>query len=97
MLVLSSEYGFGRQGGVLPSFGRLVNTVWKRAQLYLTRLEPGVRRVIAYGSGHQIGLSEPGLVARMTLRVVKAVRAGKHRLVPPHRAKRHRRHGETRR
>jgi pimeloyl-ACP methyl ester carboxylesterase len=85
MLVLSSEYGFGRQGGVTPRFGRLVNRVWRHAQRSLTTLEPGVRRVIAYGAGHQIGLSEPGLVARMTVRVVKAVRAGRHRLVekPP--------------
>jgi pimeloyl-ACP methyl ester carboxylesterase len=88
MLVLSSDYGFGAQGGVYPGFARLVNRVWKGAQRYLTTLEPGVKRVIAYGSGHQIGLNEPALVARMTLRVVKAVRAGKHRLVPKPRPKR---------
>jgi hypothetical protein len=86
MLVLSSEFGFGNQGGVLPGFARLVNNVWKRAQVRLAELEPGVKRLIAYGSGHQISLNEPGLVARMILRVVKAVRAGKDRLVPePHR------------
>jgi len=90
MLVLSSDFGFGRQGGVTPGFGRLVNSVWRRAQRYLTTLEPGIKRVIAYGSGHQIALNEPGLVARMTLRVVKAVRAGKDRLVPEPRPKRHR-------
>jgi pimeloyl-ACP methyl ester carboxylesterase len=87
MLVLSSDFGFGLQGGVLPGFGRLVNSVWRRAQRYLTTLEPGVKRVIAYGSGHQIGLNEPGLVARMTLRVVKAVRAGRHFLGPRPRSK----------
>ena len=91
MLVLSSDFGFGSQGGVLPGFARLVNRVWKRAQVYLATLEPGIKRVIAYGSGHQIGLNEPGLVARMTMRVVKAVRVGKDRLVPEPRPKRHRR------
>jgi pimeloyl-ACP methyl ester carboxylesterase len=91
IMVLSSEYGFGLQGGVLPGFARFVNSVWKRAQRYLTTLEPGVKRLIAYGSGHQIGLNEPGLVARMTMRVVKAVRVGKTRLVPQPRPKHHRR------
>ena len=98
MLVLSSDYGFAAQGGVLPSFARLVNHVWKRAQRYLTTLEPGVKRVIAFGSGHQIGLREPGLVARETIRVVKAVRAGRHRLVPkrPTRRRGHRAGGGSR-
>jgi pimeloyl-ACP methyl ester carboxylesterase len=91
MLVLSSDYGFGAQGGVYPGFARLVNRVWKRAQGYLTTLEPGIKRVIAFGSGHQISLNEPGLVARMTVRVVKAVRAGRHRLVREPPTRRHKR------
>jgi pimeloyl-ACP methyl ester carboxylesterase len=77
IVVLSSDLGFGLQGGVTPHFAALVNRVWKRAQLYLTKLEPGVKRVIADGSGHQIALNDPGLVARMTLKVVNAVRSGK--------------------
>jgi pimeloyl-ACP methyl ester carboxylesterase len=91
MLVLSSGRGFGPQGNVLPGFARLVNRVWKHAQRYLTTLEPGVKRVIAQGSGHQIGMREPGLVAREVIRVVKAARAGRHRLVPKPRPRRGRR------
>ena len=90
MLVLSSAHGFAPQGGVLPRFAHLVNRVWKLGQRYLTTLEPGVKRLIARGSGHQIGLKEPGLVAREVVRVVKAVRAGRHRLVRKPRGRRHR-------
>jgi pimeloyl-ACP methyl ester carboxylesterase len=75
--VLSSDIGFGVQGGVTPRFARMVNHVWKRAQLYLAALEPGIKRVVARGSGHQIALNQPGLVARMTLRVIDAARTGK--------------------
>jgi pimeloyl-ACP methyl ester carboxylesterase len=91
ILVLSSDYGFGMPGGIWPGFARLVNVAWKRAQIRLTTLEPGVKRVIAYGSGHQISLNEPGLVARMTLRVVKAVQSGKHNLGPIPRPRRDKR------
>jgi pimeloyl-ACP methyl ester carboxylesterase len=80
MLVLSSEFGFGPQPGTTPGFGRVVNRAWRRAQRYLSTLEPGVKRVIASGSGHQISINEPALVARMTLRVVAAVRSGHRRL-----------------
>jgi pimeloyl-ACP methyl ester carboxylesterase len=76
IVVLSSDIGFGVQGGVTPRFARLVNRAWKKAQLYLAKLEPGIRRVIAEGSGHQIALNDPGLVARMTLRVIGAARTG---------------------
>ena len=80
ILVLSSDFGFGPQPGTTPGFGRVVNRAWRRAQRYLTTLEPGVKRVIASGSGHQISINEPALVARMTLRVVAAVRSGHRRL-----------------
>ncbi|MFL5908516.1 MAG: alpha/beta fold hydrolase, partial [Solirubrobacterales bacterium] len=86
IVVLSNDWGFGDPAGVPPGFAHLVNRVWKRAQGYLIRLEPGVKQLTAQGSGHQIALNRPGLVARMTARVVGAVRYGK-RLVPrrPHR------------
>jgi pimeloyl-ACP methyl ester carboxylesterase len=77
IVVLSSDIGFGVQGGVTPRFARMVNNAWKRAQLYLASLEPGIKRLVARGSGHQIALNQPGLVARETLRVVDAVRTGK--------------------
>ena len=80
ILVLSSDFGFGPQPGTTHGFGRVVNRAWKEAQRYLTTLEPGVKHVIAVGSGHQISVNEPALVARMTLRVVAAVRSGRHRL-----------------
>lgn len=88
VLVLSSDFGFGPQPGAPPGFARIVNRAWKGAQRYLTTLEPGVKRVIAFGSGHQIGINEPGLVARMTLKVVAAVRAGRHRLTSKRRRSR---------
>jgi pimeloyl-ACP methyl ester carboxylesterase len=90
IVVLSSEYGFGIQGGVTPRFAHNVNRAWKRAQIYLASLQPGILRVIARGSGHQIALLEPGLVARMTLRVITAARGGKP--LKPRRKKKHRRH-----
>ena len=80
ILVLSSDFGFGPQPGTTPGFGRVVNRAWRRGQRYLTTLEPGIKRVIAAGSGHQIGINEPALVARMTLKVVAAVRNGHRRL-----------------
>jgi pimeloyl-ACP methyl ester carboxylesterase len=85
--VISSDWAFGPAPGVTEGFARLVNRVWKRAQGYLASLEPGVLQVIARGSGHQVGVNRPGLVARMTLRVVGAARSG-HRLVPRRRERR---------
>jgi hypothetical protein len=81
MMVISSEWGFGQQPGVTTGFARLVNHVWKRAQRYLVSLDPNAKRVIALGSGHLVSINRPGLVTRLTDRVVAAVRSG-HRLVP---------------
>ena len=39
-------------------------------------LRPRTKRVIAYGSGHQIHVNEPGLVARYVLGMVARVRGG---------------------
>jgi len=77
MIVISSQLGFGQPAGVTPGFARLVNRVWDRAQRYLASLQPGVPHVIAIGSGHQIAANRPGLVARMVMRVVDAVRSGR--------------------
>jgi pimeloyl-ACP methyl ester carboxylesterase len=77
IVVLSNDLGFGVQSGVTTHFAKVVNRAWKRAQLYLAHLEPGIRRVVATGSGHQIALLDPGLVARMTLKVLNTVRTGK--------------------
>jgi pimeloyl-ACP methyl ester carboxylesterase len=77
IVVLSSDYGFGTPAGITRSFAGLVNRVWKRAQAYLAHLRPGIKHVVAVGSGHQIALNEPGLVARMTLRAIDAIRGGR--------------------
>jgi pimeloyl-ACP methyl ester carboxylesterase len=77
ILVISNQLGFDQPNGVTAGFARLVNRVWNRAQRYLASLEPGIPHVIASGSGHQISASRPGLVARMVLRVVDAVRTGR--------------------
>ena len=82
MAVISSQYGFPPQPGVTAGFASLVNRVWRRAQAWLARLEPKVKRVVAKGSGHLVSINRPGLVTRMVSRVVTAVRAG-HRFVPP--------------
>jgi pimeloyl-ACP methyl ester carboxylesterase len=87
IVVLSNDLGFGVQSGVTTHFAKVVNRVWKRAQLYLAHLEPGIRRVVASGSGHQIALLDPGLVARMTLKVLNAARTGKPLI--RHRKRRH--------
>jgi pimeloyl-ACP methyl ester carboxylesterase len=79
MIVISNQLGFGQPAGVTRGFAGLVNRTWKRAQRYLASLERGVPHVIAAGSGHQISVNRPGLVARMAERVVDAVRSG-HRL-----------------
>ncbi len=73
-VVLSNGRGFGVAAGVTPGFASLVNRTWKRAQAYLAGLEPGIRHVRAIGSGHQIAVNEPGLVARMVGQVVAAAR-----------------------
>jgi hypothetical protein len=74
IVVLSREWGFGAPPGVSRGFARLVNRIWKRAQAKLASLEPGVKHLTAFGSGHQINVRRPGLVARMVGRVVAAVR-----------------------
>lgn len=76
MVVLSREWGFGAPAGITPGFAKLVNRTWKRAQAKLATLEPAIKHVTALGSGHQINVNEPGLVARMVGQVVGAVRQG---------------------
>jgi pimeloyl-ACP methyl ester carboxylesterase len=75
MVVISKDRSFAAAPGVSRRFAALVDRVWGRAQGYLARLEPKVKHVTAVGSGHQILVNRPGLVARMVLRVVGAVRA----------------------
>jgi pimeloyl-ACP methyl ester carboxylesterase len=77
LIVISNQLGFGQPDGVTAGFARLVNRVWNRAQRRLASLERGVPHVIAAGSGHQISANRPGLVTRMVLRVVEAVRTGR--------------------
>jgi pimeloyl-ACP methyl ester carboxylesterase len=74
-VVISNDWGFGQASGVTPGFAHLVNRVWKRSQTYLASLEPGIRQLTAFGSGHQIAINRPGLVARMVGRVVARARA----------------------
>jgi pimeloyl-ACP methyl ester carboxylesterase len=73
-VVISADYGFGTPEGVWRGFAELVNRTWKRSQLYLTSLHPKTKRVIARGSGHQIHVNRPGLVARYVLRMVARAR-----------------------
>jgi pimeloyl-ACP methyl ester carboxylesterase len=75
-VVISAEYGFGTPGGVSKRFAGIVNRTWKRAQRYLVSLRPRTKHVIAYGSGHQIHVNEPGLVARYVLGLVTRLRGG---------------------
>jgi pimeloyl-ACP methyl ester carboxylesterase len=75
-VVLSADYGFGTPAGVSRRFAGIVNRTWKRAQRYLASLHPQTKRVIAYGSGHQIHVNRPGLVARYVLGMVTRVRGG---------------------
>jgi pimeloyl-ACP methyl ester carboxylesterase len=77
IVVLSKQIGFFAPNGVTARFARFVNRVWKRAQEKLALLEPGVRHLTAVGSGHQINVRKPGLVARMIGQVVTAVRQGR--------------------
>jgi pimeloyl-ACP methyl ester carboxylesterase len=73
-VVISADFGLGTQAGVSHGFATLVNRTWKRAQRYLASLRPRTKRVIAYGSGHQIQVNRPGLIARYVLGMVSRVR-----------------------
>jgi pimeloyl-ACP methyl ester carboxylesterase len=73
-IVLSADYGFGTPEGVWRSFGRLVNRAWRRSQLYLAKLHPHTKRIIAFGSGHQIDVNRPGLLTRYVLGMVARAR-----------------------
>jgi pimeloyl-ACP methyl ester carboxylesterase len=75
-VVISADYGFGRPAGVSRRFAGIVNRTWKRGQRYLASLHPKTRQVVAFGSGHQIHVNEPGLVARYVLGMVARVRGG---------------------
>jgi pimeloyl-ACP methyl ester carboxylesterase len=70
VVVISADYGFGTPVGISHRFAGLVNRTWKRSQRYLFSLRPGIKHVIAYGSGHQIHVNRPGFVARYVLAVV---------------------------
>jgi pimeloyl-ACP methyl ester carboxylesterase len=72
--VLSANYGFGTPQGVWHRFGDLVNRTWKRSQLYLASLHPKTKRIVAFGSGHQIHVNRPALVARFVLGMVARAR-----------------------
>ena len=76
VFVLSANYGFSAPQGVWRRFSALVNRTWKRGQLYLARLHPNTKRVVALGSGHQIHVNRPALVARFVLRMVARARGG---------------------
>jgi pimeloyl-ACP methyl ester carboxylesterase len=71
MVVISADYGFGTPTGISHRFAAAVNRTWKRGQRYLASLRPGIKHVIAYGSGHQVHVNRPGLVARKVLGVVE--------------------------
>jgi len=72
--VISADYGFGIPAGVSRRFAGIVNRTWKRSQRYLASLHPKTKQVIASGSGHQIHVNEPGLVARYVLGQVARLR-----------------------
>ena len=74
VFVLSANYGFSPPPGVWRRFSGLVNRTWKRSQLYLARLHPKTKRVVAFGSGHQIHVNRPALVARFVLQMVARAR-----------------------
>jgi pimeloyl-ACP methyl ester carboxylesterase len=73
-VVLSADYGFGTPQGVWRGFAKFVNRIWKRSQLYLASLHPRTKRVVAFGSGHQIHVNRAGLVARYVLGMVARAR-----------------------
>jgi hypothetical protein len=72
--VLSASYGFGTPQGVWHRFGGLVNGTWKRSQIYLAKLHTRTKRVVVFGSGHQIHVNRPGVVARYVLGMVTRAR-----------------------
>jgi pimeloyl-ACP methyl ester carboxylesterase len=72
--VISANYGFGTPTGVWRTFGVIVNRTWKRSQLYLASLHPKTKRVVAFGSGHQVQVNRPRLVAKFVLRMVARAR-----------------------
>ena len=76
MFVVSANHGFGVPTGVGKRFAELVNRTWKRSQLYLAKLHPRTKRVVAFGSGHQVHVNRPGLVTRYVLRMVARARGG---------------------
>jgi len=76
MFVLSAGYGFSTPSGVWRRFGVLVNRTWRRSPLYLARLHPNTKRVVAFGSGHQIHVNRPALVTKFVLRMVAKARGG---------------------
>ena len=73
-VVISADFGFGTPGGVTRHFAGVVNQTWKRGQRYLASLRPKTKQVIAYGSGHQILVNEPGLVTRYVLGMIARTR-----------------------
>jgi pimeloyl-ACP methyl ester carboxylesterase len=72
--VISANYGFGTPPGVWRGFAGLVNRTWKRGQRYLASLHPQTKHVVAFGSGHQVHVNRPGLVARYVLGMVARAR-----------------------
>jgi pimeloyl-ACP methyl ester carboxylesterase len=76
MFVISADYGFGVPSGVGKRFAERVNRTWQRSQLYLASLHPHTKRVVAFGSGHQVHVNRPGLVTRYVLRMVARARGG---------------------
>ena len=72
--VLSATYGFGTPQGLWHRFGGLVNRTWKRSQIYLAKLRPGTKRVVVFGTGHQIHVNRPAVVARYVLGMVARAR-----------------------
>ena len=76
VFVISANYGFGVPTGVWKRFAERVNRAWKRSQLYLASLHPHTKRVVAFGSGHQVHVTRPGLVTRYVLRMVARARGG---------------------
>ena len=76
VFVISASWGFSPPTGVGRKFAVLVNHTWKRSQLYLASLHPHIKRMVAFGSGHQVHVNRPGLVARYVLRMVARARGG---------------------
>jgi pimeloyl-ACP methyl ester carboxylesterase len=76
VFVISANWGFGAPTGVWRKFAALVNHTWKRSQLYLASLHPQTKRVVAFGSGHQVHVNRPSLVTRFVLRMVARARGG---------------------